>query len=95
MSNSYRAFPKLMNDSKDLNPNEINSSTANAVGDNFMHFHLKMPEEVNQGGWDPAFDSDPSENSSLYKMNSMERCKVLNDRILQGALRKCTEMLDR
>jgi len=59
--------------------------------DNFMW--LKMPEELNQGAWDPAYDSNPSEDSELYKMNSMDRCKVLNDRIFQGAMKKCSQMI--
>jgi hypothetical protein len=106
MSNIYRAFPKLMdesNDAKDLKDfnhaeynNKNNKNPNSSQNDNnYMWLNLKMPEEVNQGGWGPAFYSYPSENSELYKMNSTDRCKVLNDRILQGAMRKCTEMLDR
>jgi len=56
---------------------------------------LKMPEDINVGAWDPQYDSNTSkENSDLYKMNSMDRCKFLNDRILKGALKKCALMLE-
>lgn len=46
MSNSWRAFPKAFSQTND------NENTKNESNNGQMW--LKMPEEINQGGWDPT-----------------------------------------
>jgi len=45
MSNSWRAFPKVYSE-------QDNDNTKSESNNGYMW--LKMPEEINQGGWDPA-----------------------------------------